>query len=79
VNAVVLARGSMQNALVRIKSKRIIRIGALVLGSTYFRKSDFGNALSLDIEYVILDATVIPLKPDINVTRIISTLIPLTK
>jgi hypothetical protein len=79
VNAVVLARGSIQNALVRIKSKRIIRIGALVLGSTYFRYSDFGNALSLDIEYVILDATVIPLKPDIKVTRIISTLIPLTK
>jgi hypothetical protein len=79
VNAVVLAKGSMQNALIRIKSKSMMRKGARVFGFTCLRYSDYGNALSLHIENVIRDATVIPLKPDINVTRIIRTPIPFTK
>ena len=79
MNAVVLAKGSIQNALVRIKSKRMMRKGAWVFGLTYLRYSDYGNALSLHMENVIRDATVIPLKPDINVTRIIRPPIPFTK
>ena len=78
MNAVVLAKGSIQNALISIKSKRMMRKGARVFGLTCLRYSDYGIALSLHMANVIRDAIVIALKPDINVTRIIRAPIPFT-